>query len=112
MEMNPQEKFARALGKLLEFARGKEIAILLYSLYRTDAQQRALYETGKSKADGIIKRSKHQDGCAADLAVVKGGSPVWSRCEEYVMLGLYWKSLGGKWGGDFKFADDIFHFEM
>lgn len=34
---------------------------------RTTAEQKALFEKGVSKADGVKKRSKHQDGKAVDF---------------------------------------------
>lgn len=113
--MSDQEKFARALGKLLAFAQAEGIKVLMYQLFRTEEQQHELFLAGKSNADGKKKLSYHQLGRAADIAVMKENSIIWPRVPEYEHLGEYWKSLGGTWGGDFKaekVKDDIYHFQM
>ena len=110
--MTEQERFARALQKLLRYAYEQDVEILMYQLYRTAAQQRLLYDAKKSKADGTLKKSMHQLGRAADLAVMKAGNVIWENCEEYHKLAGFWKSIGGTWGGDWKSFEDIYHFEM
>ncbi len=112
--MTDQERFARSLGKLLMFAHEQKIEVLMYQLFRTAEQQRVLYDARKSRADGTAKKSMHQLGRAADLAIVMAGNIVWESCEEYFKLAIFWKSIGGRWGGDFKINqyNDIYHFEM
>lgn len=110
--MTDHDRFARLLGKLLRYAYQQGFEVLVYQLYRDQATQEALYRQGKSKADGVRKRSKHQDGRAVDLAIVKDGQIDWTRCPEYDKLGVYWQTIGGTWGGNWKFAEDIYHFEV
>lgn len=110
--MTEQERFARALQKLLRYAYEQDIEVLMYQLYRTAAQQRLLYDAKKSKADGTLKKSMHQLGRAADIAVMRAGAVIWENCEEYHKLAGFWKNIGGTWGGDWRNFEDIYHFEM
>jgi len=41
-----------------------------------------------------------------------GNMPIWERCAEYEQLGAIWKQWGGRWGGDWKSLNDIYHFEV
>ena len=103
-------KFMKLIGKLLCYADEQGIDVICYSFHRTQKQQDLLYEWGKSK----VRRSKHQDWLAMDLAVVKGGEVVWERIPEYDKLGEYWESLDPEcvWGGRWKSLEDIYHFEL
>lgn len=54
---------------LIDFGHGP------YSGLRTESEQHHLYVTGKSKADGTMNRSRHQDGLALDFyAYTEGAS--------------------------------------
>ena len=67
--------------------------------------------------------SRHLDLLAADLILFKDGFPVANK-ESYRPLGVYWESLGGRWGGRFgleneskevqdsKMGKDPYHFEF
>ena len=44
---------------------------------RTAARQLELCEAGKSKCDGFVKRSKHQDGKALDVYAFVDGKASW-----------------------------------
>jgi len=110
--MNDRQRFARALGKLHAFAASKNIKVLQYELVRSTEEQQALFRAGKTKADGINKLSKHQLGRAADMAVMIDGRIRWDHVAEYDLLGEYWESIGGTWGGGWEFAEDVYHFEM
>lgn len=86
---------------------------------RTDAQQQALYAQGRSApgpvvthADGITKRSKHQDGKAADCAFWIDGKPSWSSTLPWDAYGACAKAVGLRWGGDFKSLKDRPHVEL
>lgn len=110
--MTKQEKFARDLGKLIDYAHDNDINILTYSLFRTADEQKKLFDAGKSNCDGTEKISKHQLGRAVDLVVMEDGKAVWDRNWKYEKLAEFWKGLGNRWGGDFKSLDDIYHFEV
>lgn len=81
---------------------------------RTEAQQRCMFDTGKSKADGVRKRSAHQDGRAIHFGFRDRRDPqlYWpANRMEPPMLGVWLlvvekaKRLGWVWGGHFKPID-------
>ena len=47
-----------------------EIDFFFYVGLRSEARQKKLYGQGKSRCDGIIKKSKHQEGKAIDIYYV------------------------------------------
>lgn len=112
--MTDQERFARAFGRLIQFACSRGINVTVFFMYRTADQQRKLFNEGKSKCDGYHNLSPHQEGRAADIVVSNEKGLVWDHIDEYDKLAEYWKGLGSQyiWGGDFEFADDIYHFEV
>jgi hypothetical protein len=101
----------RRIRRLIRFAERNAIPIeFIDQGFRTCQQQNALYHEGTSPARGC--RSWHTWGRAVDL-YVSG----WQRCGKgsvceglYEILADYWKSMGGKWGGDFSYRDMV-HFE-
>jgi hypothetical protein len=101
----------RRVRKLLAYAERNGIPIeFVDHTYRTCAEQDALADAGTSPARGC--RSWHTWGRAVDLYL-----PGWQGCGEgsvceelYEILADYWKSMGGKWGGDFSYRDMV-HFE-
>ena len=57
---------------------------------RSLEKQQLLYKQGKSKCDGIDKRSKHQDGLAIDFAVYINGELDFNSNEDYCLIaGLF-----------------------
>ena len=94
-----------------------------YGGFRSVGVQRALYEDGKSKKDGITKKSKHQFGRALDLVPY----PVdWDDIDRFRAFGGFFLGVaacqgievrwGGDWDGDRTFKDQSFidlpHFEL
>lgn len=96
---------------LIDFGHGP------YSGLRAAEEQRHLYATGKSKADGTTNRSKHQDGKALDFYAYADGAASWkpehmamvavaflqaaSMLEHRVQWGGLWPSnSGGIYGWD------------
>jgi hypothetical protein len=73
--------------------------------YRTKERQAQLVAEKKS----WTMNSKHIDGLAIDLCILKDGKPCWD-IEEYRPLGEFWVRLGGVWGGSWKQVDAV-HFE-
>lgn len=111
--MEKNDKFARNWGRLLKYAVRNEIDFLVTSLYRTTSQQAALFRDGKSRADGVNNKSKHQLGQAGDLVILHDGQPIWDDIPEYAVLGKFWEgTLEGRWGGNFPTFKDIYHFEV
>jgi len=109
--MTKRIRFIWMFALLALFAHINKIEFIVFCFYRTLEEQKAVFEDNKSKCDGVINKSKHQLWRAIDLAIVKKGKCVWDRTAEYQLLGRFWKLMGGKFGGDFGFAEDIFHFE-
>jgi len=108
-----RSSFLRMFALLTCYAMFHDIRFIVTSFYRTPEEQKKLYEEGKSKCDGITRRSRHQDWLAIDICIVdQCGAPIWHRTEDYEKLGKFWKSLGGTWGGDWASLNDIFHFEV
>ena len=104
--------FARKFGKLLKFAVASGIEVEVTCLFRNAEEQHQLYLKGNSTLDGFRQTSKHQQGRAGDLVIMRDGVPVWERNADYETLGIWWKAHGGRWGGDFKTLNDIYHFEV
>lgn len=83
---------------LIDFGHGP------YSGIRTAVEQNKLFMEGKSKADGYVKKGKHQSGKALDFYAFIDGKASWER-EHLAMVGaafLQAASMLGykiKWGG-------------
>lgn len=75
---------------------------------RTPEEQKILVEQRKSKT----MNSKHLEGKAFDIAVIKDGKVSW-KFDDYKPYGIIGESIGLKWGGNFKggFRDGP-HFEL
>jgi len=80
---------------------------------RTTRRQQALYAKGRTKpgrvvtnCDGIIRKSYHQTGKAADCAfrVPRGGDPFDPK-HPWQLYGELAKKWGLRWGGNFKKYD-------
>ena len=78
---------------------------------RTEAQQRCMFDTGLSKADGTKKRSAHQDGRAIHFGFRDRRNPqlYWDPPRMESGMRAVWDSvvakadrLGWVWGGRFK----------
>jgi peptidoglycan L-alanyl-D-glutamate endopeptidase CwlK len=82
---------------------------------RTMAEQAKLYAQGRTTPGPIVTKAKpgsswHNFGVAYDLTLFANGKPVWES-PAYDRAGAVGKSLGLKWGGDFKSFKDRPHFE-
>lgn len=84
-----QSEFVRQIGKLIEFA-----TTLGYELTFGDAYTKT----------GHKENSFHYKRLAVDLNLFKDGKYL-DKTEDHELLGKFWKSLGGTWGGDFKDKD-------
>ena len=63
-------------------------------------------------AEGLTKtlNSLHLQNLAVDFALIKNGKFL-NESEVYDMMGEYWQSIGGRWGGEFTTLKDYYHFE-
>jgi hypothetical protein len=87
---NQQSEFAKAVGLLISYAYS-----LGYELTFGDTYP------GKFKhKDG----SWHDKGLAIDLNLFKDGEYL-TEWKDHLQLGIYWKHLGGTWGGFFPNKD-------
>jgi len=105
------------VAQLVIYAWIRGIKLLPFSFHRTAAEQKKLYEEGKSKCDGYTSISKHQEWRAMDFVIVDDeDNPIWEYIESYNVLGKFWvEHLNGRWGGNFNedstgFSDP-YHFE-
>lgn len=81
--------------------------------YRSQAEQDNLYKQGRTSAGKIVtwtKHSKHTDRIAFDIVMLNNGKVDWKNIELYKKAGEIGKSVGLKWGGDWKIPDYP-HFE-
>lgn len=100
-----------ALDLLDKYSRktlGKQIRVR--STVRTCEQQNALYAQGRTAPGQIVTGARgclswHVLGRAVDIDLERGTGA------EYQVLGEYWETLGGSWGGRFSNIDDPGHFE-
>jgi len=104
-------KFIQRFAGLTQYAKMFSLEFIVTSFHRSLDQQQRLYAAGKSKCDGINKKSKHQDWLAIDICLIKDGECIWDRIAAYELLGARWKKLGGIWGGDWESLNDIYHFQ-
>jgi len=98
-----QARFAGMLGMLLAKAVSLKTPVVILELYRSLETQRAYVARGVSKT----LNSKHLEGLAVDLAFledIEDDGKINFQPDKYKELGLYWESLGGRWGG--RFGDD------
>jgi len=84
---------------------------------RTAARQSELYLSGVSKADGVLRKSKHQSGMALDVYAYVDGKASWEH-EHLSMVAcsmLQAASLLGyklMWGGHWPNFVDTPHFQL
>lgn len=88
--------FTMALARLILKAEGLGFKIKIHELNRDIETQKKYVVEGKSKT----MNSRHLDKLAADLVLVKDGMVI-TDGEVFRPLGVYWESLGGRWGGRF-----------
>ena len=82
--------------KLITFAHSKGYEVTLGDAYR---DPRVFGAMGTRQGYGE-SRSAHKHRLAIDLNLFKGGKFL-STTEDHALLGDYWESLGGTWGGRF-----------
>lgn len=104
--------FMRKFAAFTQIATAMGLDFIVTTFHRTAAEQRELYEEGKSQCDGETVRSKHQDWLAIDIVLIANGEAVWQRTPDYDKLGYLWTEVfGGVWGGNWASLNDIYHFQ-
>lgn len=103
--------------QLIDLSRQNGIEILITQTLRTREEQDALYAQGRTATGNIVTNvryphSMHCWGLAFDFAVKVDGQVSWNRLDLYERVGQLGKSLGLRWGGDFKTFKDRPHFEL
>ena len=119
MTLSEQQcRFTFNLSRLIAQAVGLGYEIKILEVNRTVETQKEYVAKGVS----WTMDSRHLDKLAADVMIYKNGLVV--EDEAYRPLGVYWESLGGRWGGRFglekepkavqdaKIGKDQYHFEM
>jgi peptidoglycan L-alanyl-D-glutamate endopeptidase CwlK len=108
--LHPQlQKFVRAL---VDFCRRGGWAVEIRKLggLRSAAEQATLYAQGRTRSGPIVTNARvslHQAGRAFDLDLV--GRNRADLIPLLRILGPWWKTQGGRWGGDY---GDYGHFEV
>ena len=88
------------LGRILCRATDLGTPVCILELYRSLETQRIYVARGVSKT----MNSKHLNGLAVDLVFLsdlQDDGVINYSPEKYKLLGEYWESLGGRWGGRF-----------
>jgi len=105
------------VGLLLVYASFKGIRVICFTFWRSPGDQRIEFEAGRSR----VLFGQHQKWLAIDLAVVDEVESDllddkdeirWSADPRYQVLGSFWESIGGIWGGRWKDPVDLYHFEV
>lgn len=105
---------AAALARLLiEKARVNDIDLRLVSGYRSKEQQEELYARGRTEPGVVVTNARvsvHNTGLAFDVGVFTDGH-FGGDDQGYRVVGALGKQVGLLWGGDWKVARDLPHFE-
>tara|TARA_R110000772_G_C13310276_1_gene440145 strand:- start:5337 stop:5723 length:387 start_codon:yes stop_codon:yes gene_type:complete len=85
--------------------------------FRNTQCQRELYEDGKSKADGVKYKSRHQSGLALDFFAYVNGKASWNELHLAMVATAFLQAaslLGHKveWGGNFRSFKDMPHIQL
>lgn len=121
-----QSHFLQLWAMVLVYAKILEIRVICSgskSFIRNAAMQAELYAIGRrgidgektvTDCDGVIRKSNHQPGQAMDITIVDDKGDVIYDEAPYRKLAVFWKSLGGRWGGDFTPAAsrEIWHYDL
>lgn len=110
-------KFLSMVGFLFVFAWFKGIKLICFTFYRSQEDQLIEFKAGRSRTPTGL----HPRWRAIDLAIlddmdddliVDKEEIWWSNDPRYEILGSFWESIGGTWGGRWKDPRDLYHFEF
>ena len=113
-----QEKYAAFAVRMAETG----IPFMLTCTSRTQEEQDALYAQGRTRPGPKVtwtRKSKHIEGRAFDIAILRDGKPCWDvkadvngdAVPDYDQAGEIGESVGLRWGGRFK-SPDRPHYEV
>jgi len=91
-----QSAFVVMVGRLINFATNQGYELTFGDAYASS---------------GHKKDSFHYRRLAIDLNLFKDGVFL-TKTEDHKVLGEYWKSIGGSWGGDFSSVKDGNHYSL
>jgi peptidoglycan L-alanyl-D-glutamate endopeptidase CwlK len=97
--------------QLVQLAAKNGIIVKITSGTRTYAEQDKLFYSGAGVTKARGGFSNHNFGLAFDLTIFRGDAPIWDS-PQYKTLGLYGKTLGLTWGGDWEGFPDEPHMEF
>lgn len=100
--------FLYKIASLLTKAKDLSIPLICFTFYRSQSEQDKMVEEGKS----FTRHGKHTKWLAMDFVIYENGKCIWENDFRYNILGVYWESLGGTWGGRWNNLNDIYHFEV
>lgn len=115
-EIHPE--LAKKVATLLNEAHAQGLDVFAFEGFRSIQKQNALYESGQGVTQATGGNSYHNYGLAVDVVFKnEKGNPSWDENYDWQKLGEIGKSLGLKWGGDFKKPNgqpfkDLAHFEF
>jgi hypothetical protein len=103
----------KKIDKLEELASKEGIIFRITCGYRSPEEQARLYAQGRTTKGKIVtkvKHSKHNDGLAFDVVIIKNNQVSWNG-EDYFRIGEIGQALGLTWGGAWRMRDYC-HFEL
>lgn len=103
--------------KLIELAKAENVILVVTYGKRTYAEQKKLYDQGRTKSGNIITykkpgTSKHEFGDAADIVFWVNGKPSYAESNDWKLIGRLAAKVGLKWGGNWKSFKDRPHVEL
>ncbi len=110
-ELTPEMQILYAQFETEMFKAG--IQYILTCTYRSQEEQDRLYALGRTEPGTKVtwvKKSRHTDREAFDIAILKDGKITW-KTEDYSDAGRIGEEVGLVWGGSWK-TKDAPHFEL
>ena len=119
-----QSRFLQLWAMTLVYASIIDIRVICSgskSFIRSAAMQAELYAIGRrgipgeatvTICDGVNSKSNHQSGLAMDITIVDDKGETITDEAPYCKLAVFWKSLGGRWGGDFTPGREPWHYDL
>ena len=111
-DLHPHVK--KLAESFIETCSAEEIEILIYSTYRDNIAQNALYARGRSRAGKIVTNAKggesyHNYRLAFDFVPRIGNQLLWGDKTLYKECGAIAVSVGLEWGGNWVNFKDMPH---